>query len=152
VPVPSVKVKGVLEGESLKVLSKTGGDPQEQDLTGFGNSWSNDAHLWWINAKPGDKLDLALPVAKSGKYKVALQLTKAPDYGIIQLYLDGQKLGDSIDLYHPSVVPSGLLGFGERELAAGEHKLTIEVLGANDKAIKNYMSGLDYVKLDPVSP
>jgi hypothetical protein len=151
-PVPSVKVKGVLEGESLKVLSKTGGDPQEQELTGFGDSWSNDAHLWWINAKPGDKLDLAIPVAKSGRYKVGLQLTKAPDYGIVQLYLDGQRLGEPIDLYHPSVVPSGPLGFGERELAGGEHKLTIEVLGANDKAIKNYMSGLDYVKLEPVSP
>ena len=151
-PVEVVKVKGVIEGERLKVLSKTGGDPQEQDLTGFGGSWSNDAHLWWINAKPGDKLDLALPVPKPGKYKIGLQLTKAPDYGIIQLYLDGEKLGQQMDLYHGSVIPSGLVSFGERELSGGEHKLTIEVIGANEKAIKNYMSGLDYVKLEPVSP
>ncbi|HZR16531.1 MAG TPA: glycoside hydrolase family 172 protein [Verrucomicrobiae bacterium] len=151
-PVQSVKAKDVLEGESLKVLSKTGGDPQEQDMTGFGESWSGDAHLWWINAKPGDKLDLALPVAKAGTYRLGLQLTKAPDYGIVQLYLDGQKLGEPLDLYHSSVVASGLLRFGQRELSAGQHKLTIEVLGANDKAIKNYMSGLDYVKLEPVIP
>ena len=62
--------------------------------------WSNDAHLWWIEAKPGDKLDLALPVKQAGKYRLGMQLTKAPDYGIVQLYLDGQKLGDPIDLYH----------------------------------------------------
>jgi hypothetical protein len=122
-PVEPFKVKGVIEGESLKVLSKTGGDPQEQDMTGFGGQWSNDAHLWWINAKPGDKLDLALPVSKTGKYKVSLQLTKAPDYGIVQLYLDGQKLGESIDLYHASVVATGPMGLGQHDLSAGEHKL-----------------------------
>lgn len=150
-PVESAKVKGVIEGESLKVLAKTGGDPQGQDMTGFGESWSNDAHLWWINAKPGDKLDLALPVAQAGKYRVSLQLTKAPDYGIVQLYLDGQKLGEPIDLYHPSVVASGPLTLGQREFTAGEHKLTIEIVGANERAVKNYMAGLDYVKLEPVA-
>ena len=132
------------------MLSKTGGDPQEQDMSGFGESWSNDAHLWWINARPGDKLVLALPVPQTGKYRIGMQLTKAPDYGIVQLYLDGQKLGEPLDLYHPSVVATGLLRFGQRELAAGDHQLTIEILGANEKAIKNYMAGLDYVKLEPL--
>ena len=149
-PVESFKVKGAIEGEKLKILGKTGGNPQEQDMTGFGGQWSNDAHLWWIEAKPGDKLDLALPVKQAGKYRLGMQLTKAPDYGIVQLYLDGQKLGDPIDLYHESVIPTGLLAMGEHDLTAGEHKLTVEIVGANDKAIKNYMFGLDYVKLDPL--
>jgi hypothetical protein len=149
-PVESFKIKGVIEGEKLKILGKTGGNPQEQDLTGFGGQWSNDAHLWWIDAKPGDKLDLALPVKEAGKKRMTMQLTKAPDYGIVQLYLDGQKLGDPIDLYHESVKPTGVLALGEHDLTAGEHKLTVEIVGANDKAIKNYMVGLDYVKLDPL--
>jgi hypothetical protein len=149
--VERVKIKGVIEGETLKVLSKTGGQTQEQDLTGFGESWSNDAHLWWTEAKPGDKLELLLPVTKAGQYRVGMQLTKAPDYGVVQLYLDGQKLGEPLDLYHASVVPSGLLKFGEHQLDAGDHKLMIEVVGANEKAVKNYMSGLDYVKLTPVA-
>jgi len=34
-------------------------------------------------------------------------------------------------------------------LTAGQHKLTVEITGANDKAIKVYMFGLDYVKLAP---
>jgi hypothetical protein len=147
-PVETYKVKGVLEGERLKVLAKTGGHPQEQDLSGFQGQWSNDAHLWWIEAKPGDKLDLAVPVNSDGKYKLSLQLTKAPDYGIAQLYLDGAKLGAPIDLYHGSVIPSGELQMGEFQLGSGQHKLSVEILGANDKAIKNYMFGLDYVKLE----
>ena len=107
--------------------------------------------MWWINAKPGDKLELALPVATGGNYTVGMQLTKAPDYGVVQFYLDGKKLGEPLDLYHPSVATTGLVNFGRRQLSAGEHQLTIEVLGANEKAVKNYMSGLDYVKLEPVS-
>ena len=148
-PVQTFKVKGAIEGESLKILAKTGGVPQEQDMTPFAGQWSNDAHLWWIDAKPGDRLDLALPVSKAGKFNLSLQLTKAPDYGIVQFYLDSEKLGGPIDLYHPSVVPTGPLAMGTRELAAGEHKLTVEITGANEKAIKAYMFGLDYVKLEP---
>jgi len=148
--VEPVRLKGVIEGESMKILGKTGGNPQEQDMAGFGDKWSNDAHLWWIEAKPGDKLDLALPVTKSGKYKLTAQMTKARDYGIVQLSLDGQQLGAPIDLYNPDVVPTGLVGFGTHELTAGEHKLTIEITGANEKAEKAYMFGLDYVKLEVV--
>jgi hypothetical protein len=146
--VESSKIKGAFEGEKLKILGKTGGEPQEQDMTGFGEQWSNGAHLWWIGTKPGDKLDLALPVKQAGKYRLGMQLTKAPDYGIVQLYLDDQKLGEPIDLYHESVVATGLLAMGEHDLTTGDHKLTVEIVGANDKAIKNYMFGLDYVKLD----
>ena len=149
-PVESVKVPGVLEGETLKIVSKTGGEPQEQDMTGFAGQWSNDAHLWWINAKAGDKLVLSLPVVKSGKYHVLAQLTKAPDYGIVQLSVDGEKLGGPVDLYHRSVVATGQLDLGVRELSAGEHKLEVEILGANPAAIKSYMFGLDYVKLQPI--
>lgn len=145
------KIPGALEGETLKVLSKTGGDPQPQDMTGFGGQWSNDSHLWWIHAKPGDHLELALPVSKPGKYNLAMQFTKAPDYAVVQLYLDDQKLGDPIDLYNPGVVPSGVLPMGTHELSAGQHRLKVEILGANEKAIKNFMFGLDYVKLEKLS-
>jgi hypothetical protein len=148
-PVESAKIKGAIEGERLKILGKTGGNPQEQDMAGFGDKWSNDAHLWWIEAKPGDKLDLAVPVATAGRYKLTLHMTKARDYGIVQLWLDGAKLGEPIDLYNPDVVPTGPVKFGVHELSAGEHKLTVEIVGANEKAEKAYMFGLDYVKLEP---
>jgi hypothetical protein len=146
-PAPS-GVKGGLEGEAMEILAKTGGEAAPQDLTGFGSGWSNDSHLWWTRAKPGDKLDLALPVKDAGKYKLTARMTKARDYGIVQIYLDGQKLGDPIDLYNPDVVPTAVLNWGTHELTAGRHKLSLEITGANEKADKAYMAGLDYVKLD----
>jgi len=141
------KIPGVIEGEALKVLSKTGGNPQAQDLTGFGDQWSGDAQLWWTDAQPGDRLELDLPVATSAQYEVTAQLTKARDYGIVQLWLDGKKLGEPLDLYDPNVVPLRGVKLGRHELAAGPHKLTVEITGANAQAVQSYMFGLDYVKL-----
>jgi hypothetical protein len=79
-----------------------------------------------------------------------VQLTKARDYGIIQLFLDGQKLGKPIDCYNPDVVPTGSIDLGVQQLSAGQHVFALEVTGASDKAVKAYMSGLDYVKLEPI--
>jgi hypothetical protein len=143
-------VKGAIEGERLKVLAKTAGNPHEQDLAGHAGDWSNGSHLWWTGSKPGDKLDLALNVKEAGKYRLVVAMTKARDYGIAQLYLDGQKLGAPIDFYDPEVVPTGPIALGEHELSAGQHRLTIEITGANPKAVKSYMTGLDYVKLESV--
>jgi len=144
------RVKGALEGEKLKIVEKTGGTTQTQGMSPFPRGkWSDNAHLWWTEGKPGNKLVLALPVKTAGKYEVKMLLTKARDYGIVQLSLDDEKLGDPIDLYSPEVVPTKVLSFGVRELTKGRHKLTVEITGANEKAIKAYMFGLDYVLLTP---
>ena len=149
-PIKVFKIKGALEGEQSKILAKTAGNAGRQDMFGYGTDWSGDAHLWWIDAKPGDTLDLAVPVEKTAAYRLKMQLTKAIDYGIVQLYLDGKKLGKPIDLYNNGVVPTGVLDMGIQELSKGQHTLRVEIVGANEKAVKKYMFGLDYLKLEEV--
>ena len=103
-------------------------------------------------AKPGAQLDLELPVVTAGDYGVEVVMTMAPDYGIVQLLLDGQKLGEPIDLFNnPEVITTGVVTFDHRPLTAGPHKLSVQLIGANPNAIKNYMFGLDYVRLVPVA-
>jgi len=145
------KVKRALEGEKLKILSKTGGNTNIQDMSGYGSDWSDEAHLWWLEAKPGDTLDLAVPVQKTAAYRLKMQLTKAIDYAIVQLYLDGKKLGEPIDLYNNGVIPTGVLDMGIHKLGKGEHKLRVEIIGANEKAVKKYMFGIDYLLLEDVT-
>ena len=144
------RVPGVLEGESLKVLERTGGNAGPQDLEGHNGKWSDQVHLWWTGAKPGDRLTLAVPVKEDGRYKITAQLTKARDYGIVQLSFDGEKTGEPLDLYNPEVIPSGSVNLGTLDLKKGGHRLTIEIVGANAKAVKAYMAGLDYVRLERV--
>ena len=147
---PILRLAGVMEGEAMKVLERTAGNTGPQETSGYDGSWSDQAHLWWSGAKTGDRLTLAVPVKEAGNFKLIVQLTKAEDYGIVQLSLDGQKLGQPIDLYHRGVVPTGALDLGLHELTQGEHKFTIEIVGANAKAVKSFMAGLDYVKLERV--
>ncbi|NQT01265.1 MAG: DUF2961 domain-containing protein, partial [Planctomycetes bacterium] len=149
-PIKIFRVKGAIEGEKMKILTKTGGNAARQDLSGFGVDWSSEAHLWWTGAKPGNTLDLAVPVEKTAAYKLKMQLTKAIDYGIVQLYLDGKKLSGPIDLFNNGVIPTGVLNMGVHKLSKGQHTLRVEIAGTNEKAVKKYMFGLDYITLEEV--
>ena len=69
----------------VKVLNRPHGKVGPQGwMAMVPDNWRNDEQLWWTGAKPGDKLVLAVPVAKAGKYRVVVQLTKARDYGIVK--------------------------------------------------------------------
>jgi len=122
---------------------------QSMGQWGGGRAWNNGDQLWWTGAGPGKKLDIALPVVKTGTYELSATFTKANNYAIVQLYLDDKKLGASIDLYAPGVVHTGPLVLGKLALKKGDHKLTVEIVGANARAHKHYMFGLDQVFLKP---
>ncbi|MCC6445641.1 MAG: DUF2961 domain-containing protein [Armatimonadetes bacterium] len=141
------RVPGALEGERLAVLEKTGGVTQTQDMGGFEGQWSGDAHLWWTEGKPGDRLTLKVTVPKKGRYALTARFTKARDYGIVRLSLDGKPLAEAIDLYNPAVIVTVPLSLGTHQLSRGDHKLTVEIVGANQNAVPAYMCGLDYIQL-----
>ncbi len=140
-----------LTAGGFRVLGRPPGNVETQGLAGRpGGRWHNDDHLWWTSARPGDRLEVVLPVELAGTYKVHALLTKARDYGIVQLYLDGKTVGEPVDLYDPEVVPTGRIALGTHTLSAGDHTLAVEIVGANEKAIKQYMFGLDQIELQPV--
>jgi len=143
------QVPGALEGESLKILSKTAGAAGSQKMGGFTKDrWSGVDHLWWTGAKPSDRLELEIPVEKAGRYNLEAVLTRARDYGIVQLSLDDHPLGPPIDLFNsPDVITTGVLSFDNLELTAGAHKLGVQIVGAHPQAAPAFMFGLDYVRL-----
>jgi hypothetical protein len=46
------RVKGALEGAALKILEKTGGATEIQDIAQY--RWSDNQQLWWRDAVPGN--------------------------------------------------------------------------------------------------
>jgi len=135
-------------GGGFKILGEPVGNIQTQGMANFGaDKWKNNNQLWWTGAKPGDKLDLALSVEKAGNYDVVVTLTKAVDYAVVRFQLDGKPAGEQIDLYNDGVIPSGPISLGTHLITPGEHKLTVEILGANEKAIEAYMFGIDEIIL-----
>lgn len=134
-----------------KILNEPRGNIETQGMGHFPiGEWTDDNHLWWTGAQPGDVLEVAVPVEESGKYQVAVILTKARDYGIVQLSVNGKEAGEPIDLYNPDVIRTDPISLGTFNLKAGEACLKVEIVGANPEAIEAYMFGLDEVLLEPV--
>ncbi|MCK5941396.1 MAG: DUF2961 domain-containing protein, partial [Planctomycetes bacterium] len=149
-PPKMLVVAGALEGETLPVLSCSGGVHEVQNVSFFEEKFSRDAHRWWRDGAVGDALVLGVPVAEPGRYRVKLAMTRADDFGRVQVSLPGHALGEPFDGYAPQVEPSGPFVAGEVTLAAGEQPLRFELVGKNAKAKDRMMVGLDYVILEKV--
>jgi hypothetical protein len=142
---PIFHVPGAIEGEKMAILASTG-RPQAQDMSAWGDKWSGAQQLWWTEGKVGDELSLGFDMPKAAKKKIVVGLTKAKDYGIVQLYINGKKAGKPVDLYNPDVT-NAVVDLGEFDLKEGQNTLAVEITDANVKADKAYMFGLDYVLL-----
>jgi hypothetical protein len=138
-------VPGAIEGEGLKIIDKSGGTTEIQNVDTF--RWSNDKQLWWIDAKPGDRLVLEVPVPAAGTYRVLVNLTKARDYAQVRLRLNDQPTDKTFDRYATRVAHD-LLDLGSFPLNAGPNQLVVEIVGAHPQAVKRHMFGLDYLKLE----
>lgn len=144
---PPRKVEGALEGEELKIIEKTAGIAERQD---FSDKMSGGSHLWWRNANVGDTLTVAIPVEKAGRYEVFAVFTKAVDYGIHTLAINGKEAVKGLDLFNNGVIETPEQSLGTFDLKKGENTLGISITGANPQAVKSHMFGLDYVRLVPV--
>jgi len=144
------KVENALEGESLCIRAITGGKTFVQTSEEF--EWSSGKQLWWFEAKPGDSLTLEFPVQQAGRYEVLVALTKAPDYGIVQLRINEEEFSDPVDCFHEKVISAEPVSLGEHELLSGMNTMTVEIVGTNEKASPKYMFGIDYSLLKPITP
>ena len=128
----------------MKIVSVDGGKASPQ---GGRPHWSRMEHMWWRHGKVGDKLVLAFPVAEAGRYEVLARFTKAPDYGIHKLAVNGQPVKDQVDCYGKNVIAAGEQSLGVFDLTQGDNRLEVQVVGANEKAVPGNMFGLDYLRL-----
>ena len=145
------KVPNAIEGETMKIVEKTGGNVVSQNMSGFkADRWSGNDQLWWTGAKPGDRLSLEVPVEKEGTYDLEIVLTRASDYGIVSLALDETVLDAAVDLYNnPEVITTGVLRYNKIVIKPGTHRLTLEIQGANPEAVQAYLVAVDYLRLVP---
>ncbi len=135
------RVENAIEGETLSIRERTGGVTEVQNIPHF--NWSNNRQLWWRDAKPNDRLVIEFDVKKAGKYEVTLGTTKAPDYGIVRLAINGQS-GIDWDGYHTSVMATDVK-LPTARLRQGTNTLEVMIVGANPAAVKRHMFGLDYI-------
>lgn len=118
-----------------------------QDMTPWdgGTGWGG-LHQMFVGAtQPGDWIEFIVPVIVSGRYDLEMWLTRAPDFGIVRLSLDGQDLTD-VDLYFAEVLPTRGIDLGEHDLAMGEHTVRVTVLGKSPLST-GFKFGVDVISL-----
>jgi hypothetical protein len=144
-PWPSQKVAGAIEGEAMRVIEHTA------QITQHVVDQSSDGKvLFWCNGtNPGDKLVLAFPANKTGKYRVFARFFKSDDSGIVQMSINGQRAGVAIDLYNDRPTAAPETDLGVFDLPESENRIVVEMVGANNKAAREYLFGLDYLRVVP---
>jgi hypothetical protein len=138
VPAPVLRY----EAETLQIINKASScRTSRQRMTSWGeNRWSRGAQLFCDCDKDGF-VELKLP-APTGRYRITLLATRAPDYGKIRVGPNGSV----IDAYSPRVEPSGPIDLGVTTFVAGQASLRFEVMDKND-ASAGYRFGIDRIDL-----
>ncbi len=137
-----------LEAETAEIVERRGVRTNVQRMEEFGRgNWSGDSQLH-VGGKPGDALVFGLPVAKTDRYQLGVYLTMAPEFGRIQPSLDGERLGDALDLYAPRPIASGRVILTTRSLQAGRHTIRFEIVGKDPKS-RGSDFGIDCFEVAP---
>jgi hypothetical protein len=141
---PPAEATRTFAAEELKTLSLAHGDYRAQEMGGFGaGRWRGDAQMWWTGGRPGDRLVLEFQAPRAGRARLEASFTKARDYAVFRVFLDGVAAADAIDGYDPNVAPTGFLSLGEHEFGDGPHRIEFEIVGRNERAAPGYMLGID---------
>jgi hypothetical protein len=142
--------EGVFEAEHLNFSARENCPPVVQEMGLFGAGvFRGGAQVFCLSPQHRPvAFTMTLPVEQAGRYRVELYLTHAPDYGILELAIDGAPLGAPYDAWAPWVSPSGAVTFGERTLSAGKHELLFRARNKN-AASTSYGIGVDAIALTP---
>ncbi|MBX3444945.1 MAG: protein kinase [Planctomyces sp.] len=139
----------ILEAEAVWDLTPPGGIVEVQEMKGWPlDAWSGDQQLIWMDGRPGDRIELPFEVVRSGPAQIDVKFTRAEDYQIVDVDVDGKKLAGPIDLY----TPVGVMRLGARlrsqpHLDAGPHVLGITVAGGNPAAKHARIVGIDFIRV-----
>jgi len=142
---PKVDEEGQLEGENLEVRSVGSGSANVQKGQ---LGWSGNGQLWWRDPEVDTRLTTRFILEEGGQYRVRAGLTKAPDYGIVRLFLNDTPVVNSFNGYHAEEVAIEQVSLGSHVLKAGENTLSVKVLGRDDRAKPGNMAGIDVLHFE----
>jgi hypothetical protein len=95
----------------------------------------------------GSRASFPLDVEDADTYGLTAALVKGPNFGIVQLFIDGRQIGGTYDLYAATLARAEPIALGALALSEGRHILTMKVIGKND-ASTDFLGGIDLLVLD----
>jgi WD40 repeat protein len=146
---PRVRVwQDLYEGETLQVVSADC-HHLDQEMSFFGREkWSSGRQRMCL-PKKGGHVELLVTVPETTRYALTVSLTRAWDYGMVQLAIDGKKVGKVFDGFRPGIVPPTRVDYGTVQLREGSHRFRFTAVDKNPKS-GNFYLGIDCLTLKPV--
>lgn len=133
-----------VEAEQMELINHNKDIPvMLQALDGlFGDvSWSNGAHILSLSKDIGNSYSLLIPVKqKNTDLKLIAYMTKASDYGIIRIYVEGKPVMDYDAFSY--IVGREMVSLGNVNTDKDKIEVKFEVIGKNSFS-GNYYSGVD---------
>jgi len=114
---------------------------ETRDLTGI----TGAEFFTFLNSDGKDgALTFRLKIEEEGDYSMDINFTKAIDFPIVHVFLDGTEVGKPVDLYHPGLKGSGPIHYGTHHLKAGTHTVTFRTPEKNEQS-RGYVYSIDYI-------
>ena len=113
-----------------------------------GITFSSQAYAQFDNHNgDGSRATFPIEVEDGDLYGLSAAFVKGPNFGVVQLALDGRPLGAPFDGYAAALGVEPPKPLGTVALAKGKHMLTMTVVGKHD-ASTDWLAGLDLLVLD----
>jgi len=148
-------VKDALEAEHLGILSfkSEGGEGTRPESQLLMPNQSGDYMLAFDSGGQGE-FSLAVPVKEKGTYNVKIHYLRAPDYGKVQLHVNGDAVGEPVDLFRAFVEmfprpvwPPKEFVFSGVMLKPGLNRFTFSIDSKNSES-EGYKCGIDCIVLE----
>lgn len=142
------RIEGAIEGESLKVRTKSPGVTVSQQEVGVASfpPLSQGRLLFVRMQQQGDSLELAMPqTIAPGRYQLQIRFVTSWNYASLQTSLNGKALGEQVDTYSPKI-DTKTVAFGPIDIQTRASTLRLEAVGQNTNST-GYYAGIDAVIL-----
>jgi D-arabinan exo alpha-(1,3)/(1,5)-arabinofuranosidase (non-reducing end) len=140
----------VKEGEKMPIRKKSGGKMTiagQGKLPAYKGSWSGRAHMWYQFTGAGQWADAEFLVDKAGTYNLSAVMTRAKDYAIAEISINGVVVKSDIDCYvGGTTVDQGKVSLGTVKLKKGANIVRVKAKGKNNMS-SGYFLGLDQITL-----
>lgn len=101
--------------------------------------------------KTGAVVHQTIPVPYRNLYKISAIFTRGPEYGYVGITVNGTKIGEPYDCYHPELVAGTLVTIGTIAMNKGDNHLTLRSVGKSAKST-GYKVGVDSYQVLHASP
>jgi hypothetical protein len=134
------------EAESLLPATEST-DPAVAQGNCCGASWSGATQIWFQASKAPSHFSVHFDVPQDGTYDLSELYTRARDYGVHTVAVDGTTVGAPVDGYSPDLIGDTKADLGAVSLTRGTHTLTWTVTGKNPSS-SGFFAGIDVVSLE----